>query len=134
MRRAYARNAARRNLPALGNEGGEQPHFFVIDIVDPVDAESAHLLAPEILFLACDRLVAAGGTLRSADWSSALGFCHVRYPFVSSATSRLGVSAGAGAGAAGAGCSGAGAPGSPGAAAGSPGTAGTPNGAAGAAT
>src|ERR1700679_311093 len=85
MRRAYARNTPRRDLPALGNERQQQPHFLVIDIVDLVDAEPAHLLAPEILFLARNRFVAAGGTLRAADRSSALGFCHVRYPFVSSA-------------------------------------------------
>src|SRR5258708_25708796 len=86
MRRAYARDAPRRDLAALGNERREQPHFLVIDIVDFVDAEPAHFFAPEILFLSRDRLVAAGGTLRAADGSSALGFCHVRYPLVSSAT------------------------------------------------
>src|SRR5579863_3908515 len=102
MRRADARDAPRRDLPALGNERQQQPHFLVIDIVDFIDAEPAHFLAPEILFLARDRLIAAGGTLRAADWSSALTFCHVRYPFVSS-TATTG-SAGAGSGAAGAGC------------------------------
>jgi hypothetical protein len=77
VRRAYARNAPRRNLPALGNERQQQPHFLVIDIVDFIDTEPAHLLAPEILFLARDGFIAAGGTLRAADWSSALGFCHI---------------------------------------------------------
>src|SRR5580698_6770420 len=132
MRSAYARNPARRDLPAFGNERRQQPHFLVIDIVDLVDAEPAHLFAPEILLLARDRLVAAGRPLRTADWSSALGFRHDRYPFVSSVAGAAGATGAAGA--AGAGCSAAGAPGNPGAAACSAGAPGKAAGAAGAAT
>src|SRR5580692_2179647 len=110
MRSAYARNPARRDFPAFGNERRKQPHFLVIDIVDLVDAEPAHLFAPEILLLARNRFVAAGRTLRAANRSSTFLFSH-GYPFVSSTAT--------GTGAAGAGCStatGAGAPGNPGAA------------------
>src|SRR6266403_140183 len=49
VRGAHARNAARRDLAALGNEGSEQPHVLVVDVVDPIDAEPAYFLAPEIL-------------------------------------------------------------------------------------
>src|SRR5579862_8261722 len=71
--RAHARNAARRDLSPLAQERAQQPHVLVVDIVDSVDTKPAHFLAPEILLLARDRLVAAGGPLRSADGSSASG-------------------------------------------------------------
>src|SRR3954464_301527 len=62
MRSAHTRDAARRDLSTLADEGAEQPRLLVINVVDTVDAEPAHLLAPEILLLA-DGLVAAGGAL-----------------------------------------------------------------------
>src|ERR1039457_70127 len=71
MRRAHARNAARHNLAPLRYEGVQHLHVLVVDIVDLLDAEPANLLAPEILFLlGGNRLVAAGGALRRAAWSS----------------------------------------------------------------
>ena len=68
MRRAHAGNAPRRDLAALGDERVQQPHVLVVDVVDLVDAEPAHLLAPEILLLAGDRFVAAGGPHRRTLW------------------------------------------------------------------
>ena len=66
-------------LPRSAMKRVQQPHVLVVDVVDLLDAEAAHLLAPEILLLAGrDRLVAAGGPLRRADGSSpfcsAIGF------------------------------------------------------------
>ena len=57
-------------LPRSRNERVQQSDVLVIDVVDLVDAETANLLAPEILLLAGDRLVAAGRTLRCADGTS----------------------------------------------------------------
>src|SRR6185312_6975300 len=76
MRRADSRNAPRRDLAALGNEGVQQAHVLVIDVVDFIDAEPAHFLAPEILLLAHHGFVAAGGTRGTADGSAASGLCH----------------------------------------------------------
>src|SRR5581483_11339735 len=77
MRRADAGDAARRDLAALGNKGRKQPHVLVVDIVDLLHAETAHLLAPEVLLAGRDGFVAAGGALRSADGTSAfLLFSH----------------------------------------------------------
>src|SRR5260370_40360323 len=80
MRGAHARNPPGRDFTALRNEGHQQSRVLVVDIVDLVDAEPAQFLAPEILFLAGDGLVAAGGALGSADGSSASGFRHVISP------------------------------------------------------
>ena len=71
VRSADTGDAARHDLAALGDERHEHPHVFVIDIVDLLDAETAHFLAPEILLLGSQRLVAAGGALRSAHGTSA---------------------------------------------------------------
>src|ERR1043166_7880489 len=79
MRRAHAGDAPRRDFAALGDERAQQPHVLVVDVVDPIDTKPAHFLAPEILFLAGDRLVAAGGPLRSANRSSAFCLCHIRF-------------------------------------------------------
>src|ERR1700720_4446017 len=76
MRCANARDPPRRNLTALGNKGVEQPHFFVVNVVDTVHTEPAHFLAPEILLLT-DRLVAAGGPLGGADRSSSFEIRHI---------------------------------------------------------
>jgi hypothetical protein len=51
VRRAHARNAARDDLAALRHEGVQRLDVLVIDVVDLLDAETAYLLAPEILFL-----------------------------------------------------------------------------------
>src|SRR5271157_2420099 len=76
VRRAHARDAARNDLPALRHKGVQHLHVLVIDVVDALHAEAAHLLAPEILLLLRgDRFVAAGGTLSRAAWSS-FGFGH----------------------------------------------------------
>src|SRR5579863_8544129 len=67
MGRAHARDPPRHNLAALGHKGVQHLHIFVIDVIDLLHAEPAHLLAPEILlFLRGDRLVAAGGALSRA--------------------------------------------------------------------
>src|SRR4029078_6425227 len=78
----HAGDAAGRDLAALGNEGVQQAHVLVIDVVDFVDAEPAHFFAPEILLLAHHGFVAAGGTRGTADGSGASGFCH-NYSFPS---------------------------------------------------
>src|ERR1700736_2643180 len=70
MRRTDARNAARDNFTALGNERVEQAGVLVVYVVDLLDTKPADLLAPEILLLGCDRFVAAGGPLRRADGTS----------------------------------------------------------------
>src|ERR1039458_1132026 len=71
VRRAYARNAAGDNFSPLRHEGVKHLDVLIVDVVDLLDAEPAHLFAPEILFLlGGNRLVAAGGTLRRAAWSS----------------------------------------------------------------
>src|SRR4029077_16896808 len=49
MRCAYARDRPGRDLAALADEGADEPDVFVVDVVDLIDAESAQLLAPEIL-------------------------------------------------------------------------------------
>src|ERR1700722_19600610 len=82
MGRADAGDAAGRDFAALGNEGVQQAHVLVIDVVDFVDAEPAHFFAPEILLLAHHGFVAAGGTRGTADGSAASGFCH-NYSFTS---------------------------------------------------
>src|SRR5439155_22695672 len=43
---------------------------FVFVVFNPIKTNPAPFLAPEILFLPADRLVAAGGPLRSANRSS----------------------------------------------------------------
>src|SRR4051812_27095123 len=76
MRCAHARNAAGDDLAPLRDEGVQQLHVLVIDIVDLLDAEAAYLLVPEVLFLlGGDSLVTARGPLRGAAWSSS-GFRH----------------------------------------------------------
>src|SRR5579871_2147451 len=105
MRGAHARDPPRRDLAALADEGAQQANVLVVDIVDFIDAEPAHLLAPEILLLAAECLVAARGPLRRADGSTASSlFSHCGspdYSLVSAAGSALGAS---GAGRLGAGC------------------------------
>jgi len=49
VRRAYAGQAARSDLAALGDELRQQTHIFVIDRFDFFDAELANLLAPKEL-------------------------------------------------------------------------------------
>jgi hypothetical protein len=49
MWRAHPGQTPGHNLAALGNELPEQPHVFVINVIDFFDAELAHLLAPEKL-------------------------------------------------------------------------------------
>src|SRR5579859_1289233 len=78
-----AGDAARHDLAALGDEAVQHLDVFVIDVVDLLDAEAAHFLAPEILLLLGEhRLVATGGTLRCAAWSSS-GFCHYLFSLCS---------------------------------------------------
>ena len=47
MRCAYARQATRRNLPALGDKLHQQPHILVIDGFNLLHAKLANFLAPE---------------------------------------------------------------------------------------
>ena len=64
VRRADAGNAAGHDLAALGDERLQHPDVFVIDVVDLLDAETANLLAPEVLFLSHrGGFVATGGAL-----------------------------------------------------------------------
>src|SRR4051812_37004898 len=103
MRGADSRNAPGRDLTALGNEGVQQAHVLVIDIVDFIHAEPAHLLAPEILLLAHPGFVAAGGSRGPADGSAASGLCHnCSLPSVDSAAATGGAPGAAWPGAAGA--------------------------------
>src|ERR1700694_2992104 len=76
MRSAHPGDAPRHDLSTLGDERRQHPHIFVINIVDLLDAETAHFLAPEVLLLGSHRLVAAGGPLRRADGTSASCFSH----------------------------------------------------------
>src|SRR5580765_4260176 len=77
VRRAHAADPPRNNLPALGDKCVQHLDVFVVDVVDLLDAEPAHFLAPEVLLLLSgNRLVAAGGPLAAADGSSAFGFRH----------------------------------------------------------
>src|SRR6185437_1464511 len=65
------------DLAALGDESLEHPDVLVVDIVDLLDAETANLLAPEVLFLAYrGGFVAASGPLRCGDRSSTSLFRH----------------------------------------------------------
>src|SRR5712692_8214477 len=76
-RSADAGDAARNDLAPLGDERVQHLDVFVVDVVDSLDAEPAHFFAPEILLLLRKhRLVATGGTLRCAAWSSSR-FGHV---------------------------------------------------------
>src|SRR3989304_4129872 len=47
VQRARPRDAPRLDLPALGQEGGQQPHVLVVDVVDLLRAELAHAAAAE---------------------------------------------------------------------------------------
>src|SRR5450759_2159179 len=63
-RSANTRDAAWHDLTPLGNEPVQHLDVFVIDVVDLLNAEAAHFLAPEILLLLRQhRLVAPGRTL-----------------------------------------------------------------------
>src|ERR1700689_388815 len=77
MRRANTGDAARHDLPALGNEGREHSDVFIIDVVDFLHTESTYFLAPEVLFLGGQRFIAAGGPHRPANGTSASLFGHV---------------------------------------------------------
>src|SRR5947209_5687088 len=76
MRRAHARNTARCDLSTLADEAHQHADVLIVDVVDLVHAEAAQFFAPEILLLAGNRFVAAGGTHRSADRPSAFLFGH----------------------------------------------------------
>src|ERR1700685_2754635 len=82
MRRANAGNAPRYDLAALGNEGRKHAHIFVVNVVDSFHAESTYFLAPEILLLGGQRFVAAGGSHRSANGTSASLFSHAGLLFL----------------------------------------------------
>src|SRR5262252_648458 len=49
MGRTHAGEAPRDDLAALGHELLQQTDFFVVDVIDLLDAELANLLAPEKL-------------------------------------------------------------------------------------
>jgi len=62
VRRAHARDAAGDDLAPLRDERMQQLDVLVVDVVNFFDAETANLLAPEVLFLSGDNsLVTAGG-------------------------------------------------------------------------
>src|SRR5690348_15369078 len=87
MRRAHPGDTPGSNLASIADEGSQHAGVLIIDVVDLLDAEPAHLLAPEILLLACDRFVAAGGPLGGAPGSSTAAtlFCHDGSPLCSPA-------------------------------------------------
>src|SRR5947209_6941677 len=69
VRRADAAQAARHDLAAFGHEAREQPHVFVVDGVNFLDAEFANLLAAEIFpaaFAAAAGARTAGTAARAA--------------------------------------------------------------------
>src|ERR1039457_1336136 len=80
MGSADSGDAARRDLATLGDERVEELHFLVVDVVDPLDAEAADFLAPEILFLGRDGLVATGRTLGCGYGPSTFAFRHIVSP------------------------------------------------------
>jgi hypothetical protein len=49
MRSADPGQAARIDLPALGDELREQANVLIVNVLNPLDAEFANLLAAEIL-------------------------------------------------------------------------------------
>src|SRR5437762_4430088 len=84
MQRARSRDAARKNLAALGDELLQHLDVFVVDVFDFFDAELADALAAiEELLLAA--LLSARAALRAAisagSWSWCC--CHVRSPLLS---------------------------------------------------
>ncbi len=66
--RAYARHAARQNLPAFLHELRQDVRALVVDEVHLLDAELAHLLFAEILALAA--WPSAGSARTTATWST----------------------------------------------------------------
>src|SRR5262245_61194945 len=58
VHRAGARDATRQDLAALGDERSDQLHVLVVDVVDLVRAELAHLAAAEQRAALALRLVA----------------------------------------------------------------------------
>src|SRR5260221_301405 len=61
MRRAHPRDPPRHDLASLGDEARKHANVLVVDVVDPLGAEAANLLAPEVLlFVGSDGLVSAG--------------------------------------------------------------------------
>src|SRR4051812_15154634 len=77
VRCAYSGDTPWNDLAALGDKGLQHLDVFVVDVIDLLDAEAAHFLAPEILFLP-DRggLVTARGALRRSNGSSTFLFWH----------------------------------------------------------
>jgi hypothetical protein len=72
VRRAHATEAARNDLPALGDELRKQAHVFVVDVIDLVGAELAHLLAAEELSSTTTAAFAASTTTRTRSaWTTA---------------------------------------------------------------
>src|SRR5580692_7374361 len=97
MRRANARNAAWHDLAALGDERLKHPDVLVIDVVDLLDAETANLLAPEILFLSdCGGFIATGRALRSRNRAATSWFRHYEFSFVSTTAGSVTGAPGAG--------------------------------------
>src|SRR5258706_5082732 len=73
VHRTRARDPARQNLAALGNERPEQLHILVIDVVNLIRAELADLAPPEhrpalacLLFLVFLVFVAAAAAARAS--------------------------------------------------------------------
>src|SRR5882724_7059389 len=76
VRRAYARNTSRDNLTPFGHKCVKQLHVLVIDVVNLLDAESAHFLAAKVLLLLSgDGFIAARRPLPGAPRPSS-GFRH----------------------------------------------------------
>src|SRR5579884_3333816 len=67
MRRTGAREPARKNLAAFGNELPDEFDFFIVNHINLFIAELAHLAASEILLPTCR----GGGVCRGARLGSA---------------------------------------------------------------
>ena len=72
MRSADTRQAAWRNLSALRDELRQQPHIFVIDRFDLLDAELANFLAPEKLAPTFAWSTRTSAWTRTARWTAAI--------------------------------------------------------------
>jgi hypothetical protein len=93
VRGAYAGEAARHDLPALGHKLLQQPHVLIVDIVNLFDAELADLLAAKefptgitrspagtVTTLAISAIATVSGPgLRAAGFSGCFLMCFVSH-------------------------------------------------------
>src|SRR3984893_7242791 len=72
VRHTHAGQASRSDLAAFSHELRQEPHIFVVDRLDLLDAELAHLFAPEVLAAAFAGTTGASAGTRTAR-TAALG-------------------------------------------------------------